>query len=155
LKGATVPHRFLVAIAAACSIALVLAGCGGGDSSSSGPTTAAGTQTSSGTSACADISNLQAAATELKQLNASNASATDVKQAMFRLAGSAQALASSASQASGQAQTSLKAATNEFVSQLKAAVDQPVSQQLVTVGKALSQFQSSVSQTKAQLKCNK
>ena len=148
------PDRFLVAIATAGLIASLLAGCGGGASSSSSSTTAAGSTTSSGASVCADISNLQSAANDLKQLDASTASATDVKQTIFKLAVSAKALASSASQATGQAQADLKAATNKFISQLKSAANQPVSQGLVTVGNALDQFQSSLSQTKAQFKCN-
>ena len=148
------PHRFVAAIATAGLIASLLAGCGGGASSSSSSTTAAGTQTSSAAAVCADISNLQSAANDLKQLDASTASVTDVKQASFKLAVSAQALVSDASQASGQAQTDLNSATNKFVSQLKSAANQPVSQGLVTVGNALGQFQSSLSQTKAQFKCN-
>jgi hypothetical protein len=149
-----VPHRFVAAITTAGSIASLLAGCGGGASSSSSSTTAAGTQTSSAAAVCADISNLQSAANDLKQLNASTASATDVNQTILRLAASAQALVSSASEASGQAQADLKAATNKFISQLKTAAGQPVSQGVVTVGNALGQFQSSLSQTKAQFKCN-
>ena len=148
------PHRFLVAIATAGSIASLLAGCGGGGSSSSTGTTAGGTTTSGGDSVCAQISNVQSAAADLKQLDASTASVTDLNQTIFRLAGSAQALVSSASQATGQAQADLKAATNKFISQLKSAANQSVSQGLVTVGNALSQFQRSLSQTKAQFKCN-
>ena len=148
------PHRFLVGIAAAGLIVSLLAGCGGYGTASSSTTTAAGTQTSSATAVCADISNLQSAANDLKQLDASTASATDVKQAIFRLAVGAQGLVSSVSQASGQVQADLKAATNKFVLQLKSAADQPVLQQLVTAGKALSQFQSSLSQIKTQFKCN-
>ena len=145
--------RFLAALAAAGLIASLLVGCGGGTSTSSA-TTAGGSQLSSATSVCADVSSLQSAAKDLKQLNGSTASETDVNQAIFKLAASAQALVSTASQPSGQAQTDLKAATSKFISQLKTAAGQPVSQQLVTVGNALDQFQSSLSRTKAQFKCN-
>ena len=147
------PHRLLAAIATAGLIASLLVGCGSGGSSSGSATTAAGTTTSSATAVCTDIAGVQSAAKKLKQLDASTASATDVKQAMFTLAASAQDLVSDASQASGQVQANLKAATNKFVSQLKSAVDQPVSQQLVTVGKALSQFETSLGQIKGQFKC--
>ena len=144
---------FVLGIATAALIASLLAGCGGGGSSSSS-TTAPSSTPSSATAVCADISAVQSAAKNLKQLDASTASAADVKQAIFKLAASAQALVSDASQASGQAQANLKAATNKFTSQLKSAADQPLSQGLVTVGNALSQFESSLSQTKAQFNCN-
>jgi elongation factor P hydroxylase len=81
-------------------------------------------------------------------------SVIDLKQAILNIAVSAQPLDSSASQATGQAQKDLKAATNKFESQLSSAVAQPVSQRVVTVGKALSQFENALSQTKAQFNCN-
>ncbi len=148
--AARAPWRLLVANAQEPVRVCGLAGTG---VDSSG-TTAPGTRTSSATAVCADISNLRSAANDLKQLDAGTASATDVNRTILRLAASAQALASSASQASGQAQADLKAAANKFISQLKSAANQPVSQGLVTVGNALSQFQSSLSQTEAQYKCN-
>ncbi len=146
------PDRFLTAIATGGLIASLLVGCGGGGSTGSA-TTAAGSQTGSATSVCADLSSLRSAANDFKQLAGGTASKAQVNQAIFKLAASAQTLASSASQVSGQAQADLKAAASSFVSQLKTAAGQPVSQQLVTVGDALNQFQSSLSQTKAQLKC--
>jgi len=148
-----VRHTFAVPIATAASIASLLVGCGGGGSSSSS-TTAASSTTGGATAVCADISKMQSAASDLKQLDASTASTADVKQAIFTLAANAQNLVADASQATGQAQADLKAATNKFKSQLKSAVDQPVSQQLVTLGTALSQFENSLSQTKAQFNCN-
>lgn len=150
----TVPHRSLIATAMAGLIASLLAGCGGGGSSSSSSTTAAGTPSGSATTVCADITSLQSAANDLKQLDVSTASVIDLKQAILNIAVSAQPLDSSASQATGQAQKDLKAATNKFESQLSSAVDQPVSQRVVTVGKALSQFENGLSQTKAQFNCN-
>ena len=148
------PHRFLVPIATAGLVASLLAGCGGGGSSSSSGSTAAGTPTSSAAAVCADISSLQSAANDLKQLDASTASVDAVKQAIYKFGLSAHALVASTSQATGQAHADVTAAANKFASQVKPAVDQPVSQQLVTVGKALSQFENSLSQTKAQFKCN-
>ena len=148
-------HTFVVALATAGLLASLLAGCGGGGSSSSS-TTAASSTTSSASAVCADISKLQSSANDLKQLDASTASPNDVKQAIFKLAVSAQALASDASQASGQAQADLKAATNKFESQLKSAANQPdLSKQLVAVGNALGHFKSSLSRTKSQFNCNR
>lgn len=155
LKGNAVRHTFAGPIATAALIASLLVGCGGGGSSSSSTTAASSTSSSSATQVCADLSKMQSAADDLKQLDASTASTAAVKQAIFTLGVSAQALVLDASQATGQAQADLKAATNKFKSQLKSAVDQPVSQQLVTVGNALSQFQSSLSQTTAQFNCNR
>jgi hypothetical protein len=144
-----VRQTFVVPIATAALLMSLLAGCGGGGSSTAGSSTAA-----SATHVCDDISTIQSASNDLKQLDASTASAADVKKAIYTLAVSATALASDASKASAQAQSDLKGPTNKFVSELKSAAEQPVSQQLVTVGTALSQFKSSISQTTGQFKCN-
>jgi hypothetical protein len=148
-----VRHTFAAPVATLTLIVALMAGCGGGGSSSS--TTAAGGSTSAGaTPVCDDISGIQSAANDLKQLDASTASTADVKKVIYTLGINATALASDVPKTSGQTKSDLKNATNKFASELKSAVDQPVSQQLVTLGTALNQFKSSVSQTAAQFNCN-
>jgi hypothetical protein len=149
-----VVRRLLVPIATAGLVALLMAGCGGGGGSSSTDTTAGGAATGGPTALCDDVSSLQSAVNQLKQLDASTASAYRLKQDILNVAIAAQGLDSRASQATREAQAKLKTATNNFQAQLASAVNQPVSQQLVTVGKAISQFEKSLSRTKAQFSCD-
>ena len=97
-------HPFAVPITTAVVISSLLASCGDDDSSNDGTTTATTTGTAAASAVCADISTMQSAASDFKQLNPDNASATEAKQALFALGTSIKALSSSASDATGQAQ---------------------------------------------------
>lgn len=143
-------HTFAVPIVTLTFVASLLAGCGDDDGSNGNPTTAA----TAASPICANISNIQSAASDFKQLDPSTVSARDVKQAIFTLGTSAKALSSSASEAAGQAKANLKSAVSSFQSELKSAVDQPVSQQLAALGTAIGELESSLSQTANKLDCN-
>jgi uncharacterized protein YPO0396 len=146
-----VRHAIAVPIIIAALAVSLIAGCGGSSSSNS---TTASTATSAGAPVCTEISNVQSAVSDFKQLDASTASVKQVQKAIYTLGVSVKALSSAASQASGQAKSSLKSAASSFQSKLKSAVNQPVSQQLITIGTALGQLESSLSQTKTELDCN-
>jgi uncharacterized protein YoxC len=127
----------------------LLAGCGGDDDSNSGSATTT-TQTSS--PVCAAYAQVQSTGNDLKQLDPS-ASASEVKQAVAKLAASVQALSSAASQEAGQTQADIKSAVKGFQSKLNSAKGQPLSEQLVTLGTALGALESSLGQTTSQLGC--
>ncbi len=135
-------------------VASLLAGCGSDDDSNGNTNGNTTTATTAASPVCADVSNLRSAASDFKQLDASTASANEVKQAIFTLGTSAQALATTASEAAGPAKASLKSAVSSFQSELKSAVDQPVSQQLVALGTAIGDLESSLSQAARKLDCN-
>jgi hypothetical protein len=145
-------YAFGAPITIAVLIASLLAGCGD-DGGSNGTTTTA-TTTTTPSAVCAHLSETQSAASALKQLDPSTASASDAKQAIFNLVTSAQALSSAASEPASQAKASLRSALSSFQSELKSASDQPVSQQLVTLGTAIGELEKSLRQATAQFNCN-
>ena len=135
---------------ATAAIALLLIGCGGGGSST---TTTSSASTAASASVCAAYAQVKSAGSSVKQLSPGSTSADQVKQTATQLNDSVQALASAASQAGGQVESSVKEAVSSFQTKLFSAANQPVSQQLVTVGTALGELQASLSQTVSQLHC--
>jgi hypothetical protein len=143
-----------IPIVTAILIASILAGCGGDDSTgNTGAATSTTTNASGNASVCATYALVQSAGDAVTQLDPSNASAAQVKQAVADLNKSAQALSSAASQAANAAGSDVKSAVSRFQAQSGSAQGQPVSQQLVTLGNALGQLESSLKETIAQFNC--
>jgi hypothetical protein len=148
-----VRHAFALPTIVVALAASLIAGCGDDDSATT--TNAGGTTTTGADSTvCATFALVQSAGNDLKQIDPSETTPAEVKEAVSNLGKSVQALGSAASDAGGQTKSDVEAAARSFQSELDSAEGQPIAQQLVTLGTALGQLQNSLTQTLSDLDCS-
>ena len=148
-------HVFALPTIIVVLAASLIAGCGDDDSTTTTNAGGTTTATTGGSSAvCATFALVQSAGNDLKQIDPSQTTAAEVKEAVSNLGKSVQALGSAASDAGGQAKSDIESAVGSFQSELDSAEGQPIPQQLVTLGTALGQLQTSLSQPLSDLDCS-